>query len=437
MIVPLTGGGRCAGALLLGASTAAPDRGQLAFGRAIGAYVGQALVLARTFAQERAARAAAEEASRAKDEFLAMLGHELRNPLAPIVTALHLLRLRAGPGWGHEHDVMERQVKHLAHLVNDLLDVSRIACGKVELKRERIELAAVVDDAVEMVRPLLDQRAHHLSIAIAPEGLTVDADPERLSQVVSNLLTNAAKYTEKGGHIAISAGLDGDDVVLRVRDSGIGIGPEMLARIFDRFTQERQALDRSQGGLGLGLSIVHSLVTLHGGSVHADSEGVGRGAELTVRLPVAAPLSRAGSLAPETPKAARTGAAASVRILLVDDNQDAAEMLADLLESFGFATRVAHDGPAALLLAGEVQPHVALLDLGLPGMDGYELGRRLRQLPGLERLPLVAITGYGQDSDKQRSRDAGFDVHLVKPIDLRRVRAVVTGLTERLHSAER
>ncbi|WP_437907065.1 ATP-binding protein [Sorangium sp. So ce327] len=373
------------------------------------------------------ARRDAERANRAKDEFLAMLGHELRNPLAPIVTALHLMRLRAGGHAERERLVIERQIKHLTALVDDLLDVSRITRGKVELKKQRIEITEVVAKAVELASPLLEQRRHHLTVAVPSSGLAVDGDVTRLAQVVSNLLTNAAKYTESGGEIAVRAERTEGEVVLSVRDNGIGIAPEMLASVFERFVQERQALDRSQGGLGLGLAIVHNLIAMHGGRVSAHSEGRGRGSEFTLRLPAAANASAPGA-APARPQAGTQGTPAPAgrcRILLVDDNLDAVELLAESLGALGYTTRVAYDGPSALRIAEKFAPDVALLDIGLPVMDGYELARRLREQPAGERVRLFAITGYGQEADFRRSKGAGFETHLVKPIQIDRLTALL------------
>ena len=368
-----------------------------------------------------------EEANRAKDEFLAMLGHELRNPLAPITTALHLMRMRAGDVAARERAVIERQVKHLAQLVDDLLDVSRITRGKVELKRERLEIVEVVAKAIELSSPLLEQRRHHLTVDVAPRGLVVDGDATRLAQVLSNLMTNAAKYTESGGQITVEAERRGREVEIRVRDNGIGIAPDVLPRVFEFFVQDRQALDRAQGGLGLGLAIVRNLVTMHGGTVSARSEGIGRGSEFTVRLPAAGrmaevPVARALSA---VTRPATTGAH---RVLVVDDNEDAAALLAESLGSLGHQTEVAADGPSALRMAETFQPDIALLDIGLPVMDGYELAHRLRERPELGRLRLIAVTGYGQESDRSLSRKAGFDAHLVKPVQFERL----AGLFEEL-----
>ena len=369
------------------------------------------------------ARADAELANRSKDEFLAMLGHELRNPLAPILTAVQLMALR-GPhdGLAHERTVIERQLKHVVRLVDDLLDVSRITRGKVELRKQRVELAEIVADAIEQASPLLEQGRHVLETDVPRAGLLVCADRQRLAQVISNLLTNAAKYTEPGGHISVRGAREGDRVVVRVRDSGIGIAPDMLPRIFDLFVQQPQAIDRSRGGLGLGLTIVKNLVAMHDGEVAAHSDGPGQGSELVVSLPAEPTRDGATADAPApADEPARAGEAAPARVLIVDDNEDAADLLSLVLEARGYQTRVAPDGPSALRVAVEFRPTTALLDIGLPVMDGFELARRLRAMPELAPLRLIAVTGYGQETDRQRSRDAGFDHHLVKPIDVKTV----------------
>ena len=370
-------------------------------------------------------RLAAENANRAKDEFLAMLGHELRNPLSPIVTALQLMKLQGPEESDRARKVIERQVAHLTRLVDDLLDVSRIARGKVELRIERIELSEVVAKAIEMASPLIEQRNHALSVSVARRGLMVDADLVRLSQVISNLLTNAAKYTPPGGSIAVAAALADGEVVLHVRDTGIGIAPEMLPHIFDLFVQEQQAIDRAQGGLGIGLTIVRNLVERHGGFIEARSDGPGRGSEFTVRLPCAADAATVDDApASDTSRALVAGAP---RVLIVDDNHDGAEMLSLILGQRGYDTRVAHDGPAALAVAQAFQPRLAFVDIGLPVMDGYELAARLRAIPELRGIRLVALTGYGQDGDRDRSREAGFDHHLVKPLDIDALEAITAG----------
>ena len=370
------------------------------------------------------ARAQAELANRSKDEFLAMLGHELRNPLAPILTALQLMQLRAPDVFERERSVIERQVRHVVRLVDDLLDVSRITRGKTELHKDLVDLADVVAKAIEQASPLLEERDHSLGVLV-PRGLLVDGDAMRLAQVISNILTNAAKYTERGGQIDISGSRRGESIEIRVRDTGIGIAKEMLPHIFDMFVQERQALDRARGGLGLGLAIVKSLVELHGGTVQVDSEGVGKGSEFTIRLPAADPdrddVRARLSQAHTEPVARRQ------HVLVVDDNPDALQMLADALEQRGFTTSRAHDGPSALEEAARSHPAIALLDIGLPVMDGYELARRLREAD--HDVQLVAVTGYGHPSARSRSKDAGFAAHLVKPITVDEVEAAIDSLT--------
>ena len=373
-------------------------------------------------------RAAAEAANRTKDEFLAMLGHELRNPLAPILTALQLMNLRGDSGAMKERTVIDRQVRHLVRLVDDLLDVSRIARGKIDLRKQTVEIADVVASAVETASPLLEERHHRLLIEVPRAGLMVSGDVTRLTQIVVNVLSNAAKYTEPYGQIHVSACQHEQQVELRIRDTGIGIAAEMLPRVFDLFTQERQALDRAQGGLGLGLTIVRSLVQLHGGTIKVHSDGLGKGSEFVMRFPVASEASprQAGhtSVAGTADPAMPTGR----RILVVDDNVDAARLTAEALESVGHTTCVAFDGPAALEMAGTFCPDLALLDLGLPLMDGYELAEQLvAGAPGRRPL-LVAMTGYGQASDHERTRVAGFDAHVVKPVDL----SYLTDLLDRL-----
>ncbi|HUQ04689.1 MAG TPA: ATP-binding protein [Kofleriaceae bacterium] len=390
--------------------------------RAIGA-LRDITPLRQLLEREREARAEAERASRAKDEFLAMLGHELRNPLAPIVTAVHLMRQRGGLAIDRELTVVERQSQHLVRLVDDLLDVARITRGKVELKKEVIDVAAVVAKALEMARPLLDQNRHCLDLDVPFDDLRVFGDPARLAQVIANLVTNAAKYTDPGGNIRIRARCVDGEVELRVSDNGIGIAPDILPHVFDMFVQERQGIERSQGGLGLGLSIVQNLVKLHGGSVSAESGGRGRGSEFTIRLP-AAPTERAGQ--PRPGHRLSTGSTSQGRrVLIVDDNQDAAGLLAELLEAMGNTTCVAHDGPSALRVFDDFAPELAVLDIGLPVMDGYELARELRCRYPDPQLKLIALTGYGRDSDRQRTREARFDAHLVKPVAVAQLQAML------------
>jgi signal transduction histidine kinase/DNA-binding response OmpR family regulator len=361
-----------------------------------------------------------QEADRRKNEFLSMLAHELRNPLAPIRNGVHILRALAGSNAQvrEVRDMMDRQVQHLVRLVDDLLDLSRITRGKIRLHREAVSLPEVLARAVETCRPLIDERGHHLTVVVPSEGPRVEGDAVRLAQVVGNLLNNAAKYSEDRGQIWLSAGPEGEQAVIRVRDAGMGIPGDMLASIFDLFTQADRSLDRSQGGLGIGLTLVRQLVELHGGSVSAHSDGPGKGSEFVVRLPL---LKEEGASTKADPGAAPTTAFLlnpSKKILVVDDNRDAAESLALLLEVAGHEVRACHDGRSALLRAEAFQPDAVLLDIGLPGMDGYEVARRLRALPGLRGALLVALTGYGQDEDQRRAREAGFDYHLIKPADL-------------------
>ena len=391
----------------------------------LAAQAAVALENARLYTLVKSSEARARAAERRKDEFLAMLGHELRNPLAPIVTALELMKLKRGsPGDSdRERAVIERQVAHLGRLVDDLLDVARITRGKVELKRERVELAAVVGKAVEISSPLVERRSHQLMVEVPRSGLPIKVDPTRMAQVLANLLTNAAKYTEPGGRIELRVQQRGGEVEISVKDNGIGISPALLPQLFDLFVQGPQTPDRAEGGLGLGLTLVRRLVDLHDGTVEARSDGLGKGSEFLVRLPLALPVDgqpeqsfSAGPVATMSP---------GLRVLVVDDNADAAELMADLLALDGHDVRAVRDAAAALALLPSFKPQVALLDIGLPVMDGYELATRIRALypSSVEGAPLrlVAVTGYGQDSDRQRAFEAGFDEHLVKPLDVDRL----------------
>ncbi len=354
-------------------------------------------------------------ADRQKDEFLAMLSHELRNPLAPMRNALYLLkRAQQDPQTAAvARDVLERQMHQLIRLVDDLLDVSRIIRGKIDLRRERIDVRAVVARAVETAQPVVDAHGHALDVSLPQEPLQVYGDAVRLAQVVSNLLTNAAKYSGSAARIDVAVRRDGDSALIAVRDQGVGIPRELLPRIFDLFVQGEHTLARSQGGLGIGLTLVKQLVETHGGSVTASSAGPDKGSEFSVRLPLApaAPQARGAHAAPGDSGAR----AARKRLLVVDDNVDAAETIARLLRLAGYDAECVYDGPSALEAVERNQPDIVVLDIGLPGMDGYEVGRRLRAR--FERLPLIAVTGYGQDSDRRRSAQAGFDHHFTKPVD--------------------
>ena len=374
-------------------------------------------------------RESAEAANRTKDEFLAMLGHELRNPLAPILTALQLVKLRGIEAIERERAVIERQVVHLVGLVDDLLDVSRITRGRIDLRRESVDLADAVASAVELASPLLEQQRHELHVDV-PRGLTINGDLVRLAQVVANLLTNAAKYTEAGGKVFVKAEAQTEHVLLHVSDTGIGIDEAMLPRIFDLFVQQPQALARSQGGLGLGLAIVRSLVELHGGTVSAFSRGHGSGSEFTVRLPLEKYVPQPAAATSPAVDRPPSGA----RILVVDDNHDAASMLGMLLTTFGYDVKIAFDGPSALSEAERFRPQLGLIDIGLPVMDGYQLAKQILGQPHTQGTKLIAVTGYGQDSDRKASKDAGFSAHLVKPVDADELRRLLLSL-ERDESA--
>jgi len=361
--------------------------------------------------------------NRRKDEFLAMLSHELRNPLAPIMNAVHLLRLEQvseNPIQQQARTIIERQVGQLSHLVDDLLEVSRIMSGRIRLQKENLDLRSVVERSVESVRPLIEHRKHELSVSQSSEPVWLNADSTRIEQIVVNLLNNAAKYMKEGGRIWLSTQREGDEAVLRVRDTGVGISPDLLPHIFDLFTQAERSLDRSQGGLGIGLTLVQKLVDIHGGRIEAHSTP-GQGSEFIVRLPVLqSPVGPSHSTAAETTNPTEI----SLRVLVVDDNVDAADSAAMLLRRSGHDVRVAYSSKIALTTAVAFKPHVILLDLGLPEMDGYEVAQRIRQHPDLKEVRLVAVTGYGQDTDRQRSHAAGFDKHLVKPFTLQQLKQV-------------
>jgi PAS domain S-box-containing protein len=383
--------------------------------------------------QEQAAALA--DLDRRKDEFLAMLSHELRNPLAPILNAALLLRLQnnrnrlsgiENPILHQSATIIERQVGQLARIVDELLEVSRITTGRIQLQQERIAAGGIVQNAVETVRSLIDQRKHELTVSLPTQAIWLNADAARLEQVVVNLLTNAAKYTDQGGHIWLTLQQEDEEAVLLVRDTGVGIAPEILPRIFDLFTQAERSLDRSQGGLGIGLALVQRLVEMHGGTVTASSV-LGQGSEFVVRLPVV-PSPHLEASSPLT-KTAQT-AAPSLRVLVVDDNVDTVTTLAMLVQESGHEVRTAYDGSAVVEAALDYRPDVVLLDIGLPGLNGYDVAKRLRQQPSLKNIVLVAMTGYGQPSDRQRSQEAGFDHHLVKPGDFGMVLEILAKVSE-------
>jgi PAS domain S-box-containing protein len=387
---------------------------------AVGRQCGQALERARLHEVTQAARREAEQASRAKDEFLAMLGHELRNPLSPILTAVQLMRVRGEQTSLREQAVIERQVTHLIHLVDDLLDISRITRGKVQLEKHPHMLASLVTKAVEIAGPLCEEYRHNVKVDIPVETIWLEADETRLCQVFTNLITNAAKYTPKGGRIDVRAKRIGDRVRISVKDTGVGIQPELLPRVFELFVQGERRMERSQGGLGIGLAIVRNLVALHGGTVRAVSDGPGKGSEFIVDLPIIDMQAK-----PVTERSVRHGLQVTPRkILVVDDNDDAGALLGEMLQSLGHEVVVALDGPRALEALERFTPEIGILDIGLPVMDGYELAAALRtRLGGAIRL--MAVTGYGQEQDRRRTQQAGFEAHFVKPVGLGKVLAAI------------
>jgi PAS domain S-box-containing protein len=372
------------------------------------------------------AEAALVEADRRKDEFLALLSHELRNPLAPILTAAQIMQLRGDVATPYEREVIVRQAQHLVRLVDDLLDVSRLARGKVTLSKKPMELAIVVAKAVEATAPLLEERRHRLNLSVPSQGLSVDADEVRLTQVIGHLLTNAALYTDPDGRIDVTGVREGDEIVLRVRDNGAGIAPALLPRLFEMFVQNARGSDRTQGGLGLGLSLVRTLTALHGGTVSAHSAGAGQGSEFTLRLPGSAPPDGLADVPIRRKREISAGCGR--RVLVVDDNRDAASTIGRFLSEVGYEVQLAGDASQALSAAMVVRPHVAVIDIGLPVMDGYALGLELRARMGGAAPDLIALTGYGQEQDQRRSAEAGFAAHLVKPVDAERLTRLVDAL---------
>ncbi len=385
------------------------------------------VLVVRDISHVRAVEKELKQADRRKDEFLAMLAHELRNPLAPISSATELLtmgRLDAA-GVQRTAEVMRRQVRHMTGLIDDLLDVSRVTRGLVELAKEELDPREVVSDALEQVRPAIDSRSHHLTVDLAPGGATVEGDKKRLVQVVSNLLANAAKYTPSGGHIAVGMHLRDSEVEVSVQDDGIGMSAELLQRAFEMFAQAERTPDRSQGGLGLGLALVRSLVELHGGRVTAESDGPGCGSKFTVVLPRAA-----RTVLPAPQQQERFVQAPGVlRVLIVDDNVDAAQLLALFVQALGHEVAMEHHAQAALELAERFEPHVCLLDIGLPDLDGFELARRLRRT--MPDAVLVAVTGYGQPQDVRSALEAGYEHHFVKPVDKQQLIGVLEAAANR------
>jgi signal transduction histidine kinase len=363
-----------------------------------------------------------ERDNRRKDEFLAMLAHELRNPLAPIRNSVQLMRMTgARGGAGEVWEMLDRQVGHMVRLVDDLLEVSRFTRGKIELRRAPVELAAVIAAALEASQPLIEASRHRLSVTLPPEPLVVDADPTRLAQIFSNLLNNAARYTDAGGRIELAARREDAMAVITIADNGMGIDAASLPRMFELFAQ---GSERGHAGLGIGLTLARSLAEMHGGSVSAASEGPGRGSVFTVRLPLSA--ERAGAASTLAHAAAAPGAPA--RVLVVDDNRDAADTLGALLQVLGAEVHVVNDGEAAIQAFSAFRPEVIFLDLGMPGMDGFEVARRLRERAEASGATLIALTGWGQEKDRQATRAAGFRHHLVKPVDLAAVQAVLAAV---------
>ena len=386
---------------------------------------------------------ALHQADRQKDEFLATLSHELRNPLAPIRNALHVLRLAGDDPQTRARvlDTMERQTGHVIRLVDDLLELSRINEGRIVLRKERVKLTSVLRSALESSAPIVEAAGHELVVTEPPAELLLHADPVRLIQVIANLLNNAAKYTDRGGRIVISAQAEGSEAVIRVRDTGVGIPADMLDRIFDMFVQVELPPDRTRQGLGIGLTLVKRLVELHGGTVVAHSEGPGLGSEFIVRLPAFAdqrvpPVhrQRGGVAAPAAGTERRKSDLPRFRILVVDDHHDAGESLATLLRLLGHQVRVAYDGMAGLEAARVFRPQVALLDIGMPGIDGIELGKHLRREPELDDMLMIALTGYGRDEDRRRSSEAGFNAHLVKPVDIAALNGMIAKHALRLEA---
>jgi signal transduction histidine kinase/CheY-like chemotaxis protein len=425
--VPLVRDGSCIGAIVLLGAGRCFDPSDQALATSLAERVTVALENAALVEDLRVARAEAEarrtEAERAncaKDEFLAVLGHELRNPLAPIATALDAMKLRGADSL--ERGVAERQLKHLTRLVDDLLDVSRIAGHKLVLSKSRIDLAEVIADGIDLAKPLVDRRRHAVHVSVAG-ALWLDGDSVRLAQVIGNVVRNAAKYSDPGTPICVNVERRGHELVVVVRDRGIGIDPAILPRIFDPFVQQPQGLDRADGGLGLGLSIVRGIVELHGGTVAAHSAGVGCGTEIVIRLPAAEGESIDSGTAPPAPVQAHVPA----RVLVVDDNEDVLMLLVSVLSELGYEPFSAEDPVRALDVARHARPTIALVDIGLPTMNGYELAQRLRS--EVEGLKLVALTGYGRDSDRARSAAAGFDVHLVKPVGIEKLRETLESLS--------
>jgi PAS domain S-box-containing protein len=373
--------------------------------------------------QERLELARMEKAERDKDEFLAIMGHELRNPLAPLVTAVHMIRLRGGRATEKEVGILDRQLRQMSKIVADLLDASRAMRDKVELSPTLMEIGEVLANAVDLASPLIEERDHELIIDVPSRGLPVNVDPERMAQVFGNILNNTAKYTPKEGTIRLRATHQGDEVEVTVEDNGQGIAPQLIGRIFNLFTQGSQGLERKGGGLGIGLAVARRLLLAHHGQIVAESDGVGRGSRFTIRLPVA--QARLQALA--TPSLPATTTALARRILIADDNRDSVEMMQALLEHCGHEIRAAFDGPEALEICEVFKPDTVFLDIGLPGMDGYEVAQRIRRMPSGERVQIIAVSGYAREEDRARALESGFTDHLAKPVDFDHISKMLDG----------
>ncbi len=371
-----------------------------------------------------------QDADQRKNEFLATLSHELRNPLAPIRTALHSMHLSGlWPAEGRElREMIERQIERMTHLVDDLLDVARITQGKIQLRKEKVELGAKIMRALETSRPQIEDVGHQLCVSLPKEDIWVEGDRVRLQQILENLLINAGKYTSPGGRIDVNMRAERDEAVIRIRDTGVGIAPDMLPKIWEMFAQADNASDHARSGLGIGLSLARQLVHLHAGSIDAASEGLGKGSEFTVRLPLATPAVAEHAIAESAGTQKMEAAPTARRILVVDDNADAADSLKMLLEIWGHDVEIAHDGVAALQVAREFDPELVFLDIGLPEMNGYEVASRLREQAGQAGARIVALSGYGAERDHERSKEAGFDLHLVKPVDPRSLSSVIASV---------
>ncbi|MBC7983541.1 MAG: response regulator, partial [Candidatus Obscuribacterales bacterium] len=391
------------------------------------------ILLQAEIVERKQVEKALSELHHRKDEFLAMLSHELRNPLAPIANSVQVLRFYDSkePNQLRALNIIERQVSQLKHLVDDLMEVSRFTTGRIQLRKDQISLSHIVERAIETTRPLIEQRRHAMQVTLPSKPIWLHADAARLEQVLINLLTNAAKYTDEGGQLWLTAETEGEMVAVRVKDTGVGIAPDLLPHIFELFTQAERSIDRSLGGLGIGLCLVQRLVELHGGSVEAQSV-LGEGSEFVVRLP----MLTSEPLSPQTFILESTQLAQARRVLIVEDNVDAAQSLAILLAASGHDVRVSHDGPTAVEAALDHPPDVVLLDIGLPGFDGYEVARRMREQPILGNVELVALTGYGRSSDLQRAHDAGFDHHLVKPANFEQIKQILASHSNKMQLLE-